>query len=542
MNNWTVGKRIIFGFAAVIAIMIVLGIYTRLRIDSIEEDVKEIAQNGMPSLILLAEADHAMTASRELIYQHISSPSADDMKALEKEMQERTDKLEHALASFEALASADQKELLQNLKTRRSQYMKLRDEILEQSHSATNAADTAKLYQRARAEFDPINDAFVEAMDRCEEAEKKENTQSMKEIMEATHTTNLAVLTGTILALTVSILLATLIIRSTESVLRRVCSTLSDGSAQVAAASSQVSASSQSLAEGASEQAASVEETSASLEELSSTIKTTTGNIQKANGLAKETRTAADQGAQDTHMMTIAMDGLKTSSDDIAKIIKTIDEIAFQTNILALNAAVEAARAGEAGMGFAVVADEVRNLAQRCAQAARETSVQIESAILKTEQGVETSHKVSTALNDIVLKARDLDGLVAEVTHAAQEQSQGIAQLGEATIRIDKITQSTAANAEETAAAAEELNAQAETMKAAVADLTKLIGVNGSASENLIIPRPAPFPSNAKSMNAKASAPLNGKRNGHSQVIRPQSPVKKSVEEELPMEAAFKDF
>ena len=157
---------------------------------------------------------------------------------------------------------------------------------------------------------------------------------------------------------------------------------------KLSAAAGQVSSASQSLAEGASEQAASLEETSSSLEEMSSMTKRNAENAQKANELAKQARAAADTGVGDMQAMNAAMDAIKASSDDIAKIIKTIDEIAFQTNILALNAAVEAARAGEAGMGFAVVADEVRNLAQRSAQAAKETAAKIEGAVSKTAQGV----------------------------------------------------------------------------------------------------------------------------------------------------------
>ena len=151
--------------------------------------------------------------------------------------------------------------------------------------------------------------------------------------------------------------------------------------------SATITASSQSLAEGASEQAASLEETSASLEEMSSMTRHNAENAQKANELAKQARSAADKGVADMQAMNAAMEAIKNSSDDIAKIIKTIDEIAFQTNILALNAAVEAARAGEAGMGFAVVADEVRNLAQRSAQAAKETAGQIEGAISQDGAG-----------------------------------------------------------------------------------------------------------------------------------------------------------
>jgi len=251
---------------------------------------------------------------------------------------------------------------------------------------------------------------------------------------------------------------------------------LQEAGEQTVEASNEISSSSQTLAEGASEQAASLEETSASLEEMSSMTRRNAENSQKANELAKQARSAADKGVADMQSMNSAMEAIKVSSDDIAKIIKTIDEIAFQTNILALNAAVEAARAGEAGMGFAVVADEVRNLAQRSAQAAKETATKIEGAISKTGQGVEISNKVADTLNEIVTKARQVDELATEVASASHEQTQGISQINTAVGQMDKVTQSNAASAEESAAAAQELNAQAEAMKAAVNELLHLVG------------------------------------------------------------------
>jgi len=266
------------------------------------------------------------------------------------------------------------------------------------------------------------------------------------------------------------------ILRRLNVSLRAIAGGLGSSSEQVGSAASQVSAASQTLAEGSSEQAASIEETSASLEEMSAMTKRNAENAQKANDLARQARTAADQGVNDMQTMNAAMDAIKASSDDIAKIIKTIDEIAFQTNILALNAAVEAARAGEAGLGFAVVADEVRNLAQGSAQAAKETAAKIEGAIAKTGQGVGISKKVAEVLNEIVAKVRLVDELAAEVAGASREQTQGITQINAAVGQMDKVTQANAANAEESAAAAQELNAQAITMKESVAGLLRLVG------------------------------------------------------------------
>ncbi|ACB76630.1 methyl-accepting chemotaxis protein [Opitutus terrae] len=244
-----------------------------------------------------------------------------------------------------------------------------------------------------------------------------------------------------------------------------------------ASAAAQVSTSSQSLAAGASEQAASLEETSSSLEEMAGMTQRNAENATQANAIGREARQAADAGAGEMQAMNAAMSDIKKSSDDIAKIIKTIDEIAFQTNILALNAAVEAARAGEAGMGFAVVADEVRSLAQRSAHASKESAAKIEAAISKTTQGVEISTKVAGRLTEIVDKVRRVDTLMGDVATASREQSQGVQQINSAVTQMDKVVQNNAASAEESASASEALNAQAADLRAAVADLQNLVGI-----------------------------------------------------------------
>jgi methyl-accepting chemotaxis protein len=257
-------------------------------------------------------------------------------------------------------------------------------------------------------------------------------------------------------------------------------------SEQTSAAAGQISASSQTLASGASQQAAALEETSASLEEISSMTKRNSEGAQQAKQLASQTRTAADTGAADMDEMRKAMSEIKASSDGVSKIIKTIDEIAFQTNILALNAAVEAARAGEAGMGFAVVADEVRNLAQRSARSAKETAEKIQEAIEKSDRGVVISEKVAASLSLIVAGARKVDALVAEIASASGEQNQGIAQVNKAVSEVDKVTQSNASGAEEGAAAAQQLSAQAIVMREHIAELNLLV-LGGSKAATPVV-------------------------------------------------------
>jgi methyl-accepting chemotaxis protein len=272
-------------------------------------------------------------------------------------------------------------------------------------------------------------------------------------------------------------LLVSLIVHYQMAVpLRRVAAALYDHAGEVNVAAGQVSASSEAVAEGATEQAASLQETSASLTELASITKTNAEHTLKATEQARDTHAAASNGAGHMAELDRAIQDINASSGDIAKIIKTIDEIAFQTNILALNAAVEAARAGEAGMGFAVVADEVRNLAQRSAQAAKETETRIAGALAKTARGAELSRRVSETFTGILANAAGVNELDLDVANSSAEQSQGIAQINTAVCQMDKVTQSNAANAEESAAAAAELNAQATTMKQSVAELLNLVG------------------------------------------------------------------
>jgi methyl-accepting chemotaxis protein/methyl-accepting chemotaxis protein-1 (serine sensor receptor) len=269
---------------------------------------------------------------------------------------------------------------------------------------------------------------------------------------------------------------AVYVIHGIARTLRDAVTELSSGAQQVAAAATQVSASSQSLAEGSTEQAASLEETSATSEQIAAMARQNSQSSRQAADVVNASGEKFNQTNTLLSEMVSAIGDIQAQSGKIAKIIKLIDEIAFQTNILALNAAVEAARAGEAGAGFAVVADEVRNLAQRCAQAARDTSMLIEESIAKSDGGSQKVEAVASAIRSVIDDSGKIKMLVAEVDHGSREQTRGIEETTRALSQMEQVTQRNAASAEQGSAAAVELSAQAEALQAVVNGLIAMIG------------------------------------------------------------------
>jgi methyl-accepting chemotaxis protein len=270
--------------------------------------------------------------------------------------------------------------------------------------------------------------------------------------------------------------LITVVIRKITHQLRSITAHLSEGAAQVAEGANQVASASQKLAQGASEQASCLEETSASAEEVTAMTRQNAASTSQADHLMTTVDHRMAVGNSALASMIASMKEISASSGKISKIIKVIDEIAFQTNILALNAAVEAARAGEAGAGFAVVADEVRNLAQRSAQAAKDTAALIEESIATSVQGSTQLQKVAEVVGSITEAAAKVKILIDEVNLSSHQQSTGIEEIARSLTEMDTVTQGTAAAAEESASASEEMSAQARALAQIVVELCAMAG------------------------------------------------------------------
>jgi methyl-accepting chemotaxis protein len=490
-SRWTIGRRLGLGFSALVAIIATLAGLFLFTLHAIDRGVHTVVADDLPGVIasdrLLSEAE----ACRALVLDVALVPDPAQKATLAGKIETQAAAFRTAFADYEKkILTDEERELARRIGPAFDRYLavatnirnlSLNEKTLEAAALATGAGKTA---------FVSLESAIAAIVD-YNAASARKSAASISAAMQRSRRWTLAMALG---AAVVAGGLGFITSRGVNATIRRVATLLGEASTHVSAASTQVAGSSDSLASGASRQAASLEETGASLVEISSMTRRNTESAHNAKTLAQETRTAAEQGARQMDDMVAAMNAIKSSSGNISKIIKTIDEIAFQTNILALNAAIEAARAGEAGMGFAVVAEEVRGLAQRSANAAKETAERIDDSIGKSTAGVEISGRVAESLATIAAKARKVDDLVGEIATASSEQSDGIEHVSRAVTEMDAVTQSIAATAQQSAAGAAELRNQATTMLGSVAELAGLVGEAAPAEENLAADQPEVSP------------------------------------------------
>jgi methyl-accepting chemotaxis protein len=475
MKTLTIPRRIALGLAALVITGLLLGAVSLWRITDINRHVVTLSGNALPSVVTLSDIiEHNYVAMKSLRTALLAAGDADaaGTTAARRSFDRAVAEGSRQCDEYQSLISDEEdRRIFTDARAAREAFLAEARRMLD----LLADGKAAEAREKMRSDVENTAQACIDLFKTDIEHNVTLAGRAVAAARDTVRGSFLVIGSAVGLASLLGLLLGTGVIRSTSRVLRTISDTLEDGATQAATASGQLATISQTVAAGCSEQGSSVAETSTALEQMSAMIRSTAGNAAQAKELAMQARTAAETGARTMIDMNTAMQAIEASSAEVAKIVKDIDEIAFQTNILALNAAVEAARAGEAGAGFAVVADEVRSLAQRSAAAARETAAKIEAAITSSRHGGESCDRVGTSLDEIATKIAAADTLVAEIATAAREQSQGIGQIGAAMTELDKVTQENAARAEEGASAAAELTSQAQVMREHVEWLRSLV-------------------------------------------------------------------
>ncbi len=476
-QQMTIGKKLALISGALVAGMVFMGGISIYNLAGLNRITQLIITDPLPGMVTMAEAHSATLAVRGDVWRHIGEADAANKASCQRSFEENKAKAIKAMQEYEpTITTPEDRALYDKLKPALQRYLDALPAILALSSAGKSDEAAQKYNAEAAPAFDSAKQLLQAEIDLNRTNGEKDAAESQQTYGKTLWTLGMTLLFCSLAGVSA----AWVVIRGLNRALRQSVTELAAGAEQVAGAASQVSSSSQSLAQGASEQAASLEETSASSEEINSMARQNTENSRSAADLVTHSGQKFIETNQALEQMVVAMGEIKTSSDKISKIIKTIDEIAFQTNILALNAAVEAARAGEAGMGFAVVADEVRNLAQRCAQAAKDTAALIEESITKSNDGKTKVDQVAEAIHAITEESGKIKTLVDEVNLGSQEQARGMEQIARAISQMEQVTQKTASSAEESASAAEELTAQSQALKEVAKQLTALVGGAGS--------------------------------------------------------------
>jgi len=474
MIFWTIPRRVGAGFALLLLAALAVGGASLWRLRAVADNVESLAGNTVPSVAILGRIIEANLVTILSVRTAVLDTDAP------QRMQQAARTLEAAIEQGDREIDAYERDLVSDAEDALliAAARSARAELLAKVREARGLAADSRQDEARTAVLEgvePLADRCQSLFNRVMEHNidltrgKLESARARLRggVLVAGTMLGLATLLGTLLGLGIT--------RSLSRSLLGISTILDRGAMRTAEAADQLASASRTVAAGCTEQGSAVAETGAALEQMSVMIRCTAENAAQAKDLAGRAREAATSGAATMAQMNAAMESIATTSSEVAKIVRQIDEIAFQTNILALNAAVEAARAGEAGAGFAVVADEVRSLAQRSAAAARETASRIEAAITSSRAGAASCGRVGTSLAEIAERVAAADSLVAEIATAAQEQSQGIRQIGLAMTQLDQVTQENAARAGEGATAAATLSGEAAAVQEQVERLRSFV-------------------------------------------------------------------
>lgn len=475
------GARIIFGYSLIFVIVFAIAGIALFGMWRVNTKMKVIMDNGekikMVDTVRMVTLAMSKNTRGTIIYNN----DPETLEKINKDIKESRAKSQEATERLEKLSLTEKEKMeYENFLAERTQSIPISNQIT----GLIAAQKTAEAASLLESKSEPLIQMTMDSQARLANLVDAESMAANQSAIQTYFSSLTLLLILVVICVILGIISAILITRSITKPINRIVSGLNESSHQVAAASVQLSSSAGQLSQGSAEQASSIEETSSILQESSSMLQQNVVNTKQATQLSKQVNESAGRGSNEMHEMMSSIQEIKKSSDQIAKIIKVIDDIAFQTNILALNAAIEAARAGEAGMGFAVVAEEVRNLAGRSAQAAKDTTAIIEANIELSGKGVSAAERVREALDEITTQAKTVNELMNEISAASQEQAQGVDQVNKAMTQMESVTQQNASTAEESASASEELNAQAEGMKTIVQELSQIVNGMQSALVN----------------------------------------------------------
>ncbi|WP_160683491.1 methyl-accepting chemotaxis protein [Clostridium sp. C2-6-12] len=522
--NMRISGKILIGFFIVAFIAGVIGVEGVVNVNKISDLDSKLYEKMTQPLGDVIDISNSINDIRGNVRDVL-------LKNNSSEIQENINKIKSASSEFDSsyedltktTLTTEGQQVMKDLKSSKTRYLDIVNKIVELKNQNKNEEAVKLLYSEGKPALDELQDKISSFTDMKLKL-AKDTADSNDAIAASTTTITIGILVvGVIIAILIGVFISSTISKPVRKIIKiadkvaggdfdvtidieskdeigllgasfrkmtdklnNTMSYINSAAEQVASGSKQVSDSSIALSQGAMEQASAIEELTASIEEISAQTKMNAENATNANEIAEKAKINAENGYEQMKEMQRAVDEINSASTSIYKIIKVIDEIAFQTNILALNAAVEAARAGQHGKGFAVVAEEVRNLAARSAKAAKETTDMIEGSIKKAEAGTAIANETAGALNKIVENTVKVAEFIGEIAVASNEQAEGIAQINAAVMQVSTVVQTNSATSEESASASEELASQAEMLKDQVSQFNLKRNNNFSAYNNSV--------------------------------------------------------